>query len=61
MKANANDSMISQYLAFLLDGQALDSSASQLQGAISIMAAGFWVKSFFVCCVSPVPSAGISV
>ncbi len=43
-------------------GQARDSSASQLQGAITVMAAGFWVKSVFcIACLRPVPSAGVSV
>lgn len=43
-------------------GQALDSSASQLQEAITATTAGFWVKSVFCnACLPPAPSAGVSV
>ena len=43
-------------------GQALDASASQLQEAITAKAAGFWVKSvFYIACLPPAPSAGVSV
>lgn len=43
-------------------GSSLDSSASQLQGAITVTAAGFWVKSVFcVACLPPAPGAGVSV